>query len=74
MKPPVRRCARRNAVFRRPIARLGVTCQAGDVKHVFLCGNPLMIEGMEKMLLGKGFKIHNRRDPGNIFVEKFWAD
>ena len=41
---------------------------------MFLCGNPLMIEGMEKMLLDKGFKIHSSRDPGNIFVEKFWAD
>jgi len=41
---------------------------------VFLCGNPLMIEGMEKMLVGRGFKIHSRREPGNIFVERFWAD
>jgi ferredoxin--NADP+ reductase len=41
---------------------------------VFLCGNPLMVEGMEKMLIECGFKIHKRRDPGNIFVEKFWAD
>ncbi len=40
---------------------------------VFLCGNPLMVEGMEKMLVERGFKIHKRRDPGNIFVEKFWA-
>ncbi len=41
---------------------------------VFLCGNPLMVEGMEKMLVERGFKIHKRRNPGNIFVEKFWAD
>jgi ferredoxin--NADP+ reductase len=41
---------------------------------VFLCGNPLMIEGMEKLLIGRGFKVHSRRDAGNIFVEKFWAD
>ena len=41
---------------------------------VFLCGNPSMIEGMEKMLTGRGFKTHSRRDPGGIFVEKFWAD
>jgi hypothetical protein len=26
------------------------------------------------MLVERGFKIHSRRDPGNIFVEKFWAD
>jgi ferredoxin--NADP+ reductase len=41
---------------------------------LFLCGNPLMIEGMEKMLVGRGFEVHSRRSPGNIFVERFWAD
>ena len=40
---------------------------------VFLCGNPLMVEGMEKMLTDRGFKLHRRRDPGNIFIEKYWA-
>jgi ferredoxin--NADP+ reductase len=45
-----------------------------DKMSVFLCGNPLMIEGMEKMLVDHGFKIHSRRDPGTIFVEKFWVD
>ena len=40
----------------------------------FLCGNPLMVEGMEQMLVDRGFKVHRRRDPGNIIVEKFWAD
>jgi len=41
---------------------------------VFLCGNPLMIEGMEKMLEDRGFTHHSRKQPGNIFVEKFWLD
>ena len=41
---------------------------------VFLCGNPMMIEGMEELLVGRGFKVHTRRDPGNIIVERFWAD
>lgn len=40
---------------------------------VFLCGNPLMVKSMEQMLIERGFRIHKRRDPGNIFVEKFWA-
>ena len=34
----------------------------------------LMIEGMEKMLLDRGFKHHSRKEAGNIFVERFWAD
>lgn len=41
---------------------------------VFLCGNPLMVEGLEQLLTERGFKLHTRRDPGNIFIEKFWAD
>jgi ferredoxin--NADP+ reductase len=47
---------------------------APDNTSVFLCGNPLMIEAMEKMLTDRGFKIHSRKEPGNIFVEKFWVD
>ncbi len=45
-----------------------------DRTSAFLCGNPLMVEGMEQKLIGRGFKVHKRRDPGNIIVEKFWAD
>jgi len=41
---------------------------------VFLCGNPLMIEGMETKLVGEGFKLHSRKEQGNIFVEKYWED
>jgi len=41
---------------------------------VFLCGNPLMIQGMEKKLTQDGFKVHTRKEPGNIFVEKYWED
>jgi ferredoxin--NADP+ reductase len=41
---------------------------------VFLCGNPKMIRGMAAWLLERGFKDHSRRDPGNIFTEKFWAE
>lgn len=41
---------------------------------VFLCGNPLMIAGMEERLGKRGFKVHKRREPGNIFVEKYWED
>ena len=41
---------------------------------VFLCGNPHMVEGMMTMLGDKGFTRHSRREPGNIFVEKYWTD
>lgn len=39
---------------------------------VFLCGNPLMIEGMEELLSQRGFTEHSRKNPGNIIVEKYW--
>ncbi len=47
---------------------------APDRLGVFLCGNPHMIAGMEKMLTARGFTLHSRRQPGNIIVEKFWED
>lgn len=40
--------------------------------HVFLCGNPAMVEDMEKSLLGQGFKVHARKTPGNLHIEKYW--
>lgn len=41
---------------------------------VFLCGNPLMIEGMKEKLADRGLTIHSRKQPGNIFVEQYWKD
>lgn len=29
---------------------------------------------MEALLVGRGFKIHKRHDPGDIIVGKFWTD
>ncbi|MBX7145137.1 MAG: ferredoxin--NADP reductase [Oligoflexia bacterium] len=40
--------------------------------HVFLCGNPAMVEDMEKLLVGDGFKVHARKTPGNLHLEKYW--
>lgn len=40
--------------------------------HVFLCGNPLMVEEMLGMLQAEGFREHSRREPGQIHVEKYW--
>jgi hypothetical protein len=33
-----------------------------------------MIQAMESMLTEQGFRVHTRREPGNIFVEKYWED
>lgn len=39
---------------------------------VFLCGNPDMILQMIDMLGAKGFRENTRKEPGSIFVEKYW--
>jgi len=43
----------------------------GDT-HVFLCGNPGMIEQMQKTLEAEGFVEHETKRPGQIHVEKYW--
>lgn len=39
--------------------------------HVFLCGNPAMIEDAEEMLIGEGFMPHSHKHPGQIHVERY---
>lgn len=39
--------------------------------HVFLCGNPLMVEAMIKSLTEDGFTVHSKRTPGQVHVEEF---
>jgi ferredoxin--NADP+ reductase len=40
--------------------------------HVFLCGNPAMIEDMTKVLEGEGFRVHDKAHPGQVHIEKYW--
>jgi ferredoxin--NADP+ reductase len=40
--------------------------------HVFLCGNPAMIDDVERLLLGRGFRTHTHAEPGNIHFERYW--
>lgn len=39
---------------------------------VFLCGNPAMIEDLERHLCDRGFVLHSKKTPGNLHVEKYW--
>lgn len=41
---------------------------------VFLCGNPLMIDGMMQLLANAGFTKHTRKQPGSLFVEEYWKE
>jgi ferredoxin--NADP+ reductase len=40
--------------------------------HVFLCGNPAMIDDMTAVLEREGFRSHAPRSPGEIHVERYW--
>ncbi len=39
--------------------------------HVFLCGNPRMVQGMVDCLELEGFVEHSRKQEGQIHIEKF---
>lgn len=43
-----------------------------DNTHVFLCGNPGMVETMLGVLKAEGFVEHTPGKPGHIHVEKYW--
>jgi ferredoxin--NADP+ reductase len=43
-----------------------------DNAHVFLCGNPAMIEQMLALLVSQGYREHTRRVPGQVHLEKYW--
>jgi ferredoxin--NADP+ reductase len=40
--------------------------------HVFLCGNPAMVDDMQATLEREGFRPHDARAPGEIHVERYW--
>ncbi len=40
--------------------------------HVFLCGNPAMIDDMEPRLVARGFTPHSRSQPGTLHFERYW--
>lgn len=40
--------------------------------HVFLCGNPAMIDEAITMFEQDGYRQHSSRTPGEIHVEKYW--
>ncbi len=43
-----------------------------ETTHIFLCGNPAMIEQMAELLEAEGYREHSRREPGPIHVERYW--
>ncbi|QNN21949.1 ferredoxin--NADP reductase [Planctomycetales bacterium ZRK34] len=40
--------------------------------HVYLCGNPRMVDDSEALLQARGFVTHTRQQPGSIHFERYW--
>ena len=40
--------------------------------HVFISGNPEMVEDMEAEFKDQGFAVHSTRSPGTLHIERYW--
>lgn len=40
--------------------------------HVYLCGNPAMVEEAEQQLCNSGYTVHSKKTPGKLHLEKYW--
>jgi ferredoxin--NADP+ reductase len=40
--------------------------------HVFVSGNPEMVEELQRTLLERGYSLHSARLPGTLHVERYW--
>jgi ferredoxin--NADP+ reductase len=52
-------------------ARAGVPLTAQSA-HAMLCGNPAMVDDVQKVLATRGMRRHRRREPGHITLETYW--
>ncbi len=43
-----------------------------DDAHVLLCGNPAMIDEMERELGARGLALHTSMEPGRVHLERYW--
>jgi ferredoxin--NADP+ reductase len=40
--------------------------------HIFICGNPAMIEDVTSLIAKLGYSEHTKKNPGNLHLEKYW--
>ncbi len=52
-------------------ARAGLALTAEN-SHAMLCGNPAMVDDVQKLLESRGMRRHRRREPGHVTVETYW--
>lgn len=48
-----------------------ISVQAGK-DHLFLCGNPGMVEEIEAWAVERGYRPHSKKNPGDLHLEKYW--
>ncbi len=39
---------------------------------VFVSGNPAMVEDVQQRFTAMGFRLHSRKEPGNLHIERYW--
>jgi len=52
-------------------ARVALPLTAANA-HAMLCGNPAMVDDVQKVLATRGMRRHRRREPGHITLETYW--
>ena len=52
-------------------ARVGLSLTPENA-HAMLCGNPAMVDDVQKVLGTRGMRRHRRREPGHITIETYW--
>ncbi len=53
-------------------AKSGLEADA-ETTHVFLCGNPGMIQAAQEWFAALGFRPDEHKKPGNMHTEKYWS-
>jgi len=52
-------------------ARVALPLTAANA-HAMLCGNPAMVDDVQKVLATRGMRRHRRKEPGHITLETYW--
>ncbi len=52
-------------------ARVGLSLTPENA-HAMLCGNPAMVDDVQRVLATRGMRRHRRREPGHITLETYW--
>ena len=52
-------------------ARAGISLTPENA-HAMLCGNPAMVDDVQKVLAARGMRRHRRKEPGHITLETYW--